>query len=547
MYLIDITLFAITVLTLILIAQVLLRGKRDAESWSFGFMVFASGFLWTLSILMFRMSSAPTWVWFWAYIIYIAGILSPISALLFSQVFLNKEKGEEKLPQKIKLACIIPFFIFSFLLFLGDLWIQDITIGQGLPGTKKVHLGPAYTLWVVFLVLYLLWAVVKLWKRYRKLSKEETIQKRQFEYVFIGMLFPVLGCLPFNVIGPLFGEYSLIWVGPLSMAFFSVWSFLAILRFHLFEIKVILTETLVVLMGAFIFLLPFWMPNQGLVFLTMGIFVFFCVFGYLLIRATHAEIERREKIEKMTDSLQEAYSEIKILSQTKTEFLKVVNHQLRTPVSIVKGMLSMLEEGSVKGEKKQEFIEKSYLASERLTTILDDILTAQRLTGGPPDINLTPCKIKELIKDIVKHYQPFTKRKDLKLKFIEPKEDLPLVLLDKEIVKRTISRLVDNAINYTKEGEVTVSLGTATKKDKEFIEIQVRDSGIGITEKERKALFELFYRGEKATYTNPNGSGLGLFIVKSLVEAHQGFVEVESEGRGRGTTFAAYFPLRSKI
>ncbi|MBD3208359.1 MAG: hypothetical protein GF370_02820 [Candidatus Nealsonbacteria bacterium] len=273
---------------------------------------------------------------------------------------------------------------------------------------------------------------------------------------------------------------------------------------------------------------------QVLSLLTIGIA------GSSLVRKTVSE-------KKKTEELEAAYENIKSLSQMKTEFLKVVNHQLRTPVSIVKGMLSMLEEGSVQGEKKQEFIEKSYLASERLTTILDDILTAQRLTGGPPDISLSPCKVEELIRDIIKHFQPFTKRKNLELKFKEPEEPVPLVFLDKEIVKRTISRLIDNAILYTNEGKVTVSLSATKKGGKDFLEIKVKDSGIGVTEEEKKDLFRLFYRGDKATSTHPNGSGLGLFIVKILIEAHQGEIEVESEGRGKGTTFSVKLPLITEV
>ena len=135
--------------------------------------------------------------------------------------------------------------------------------------------------------------------------------------------------------------------------------------------------------------------------------------------------------------------QIESLSQMKTEFLKVVNHQLRTPVSIIKGLSSMLDEDSLTKKKKKEFIKKLYLASERLGTILDDILVAQGLVGNPASVSLRPCNITDAIKWLVNHHKPLAESKGLKIGFTKPKKANPIALFDEEIINRIITRLID--------------------------------------------------------------------------------------------------------
>jgi signal transduction histidine kinase len=245
----------------------------------------------------------------------------------------------------------------------------------------------------------------------------------------------------------------------------------------------------------------------------------------------------QEKVEEQTKT-------IKDLLEMKSEFLRVVSHQLNTPVSIIKGMLSMMVEGSVKGERLKEFIKKAYLSAERLYTILSDILTAQALIGGEEILNLSPCQIENIIEREVEHFKIQAQLKGLKINFKRPEELLPTILADSGMLERIISRLIDNAILYTPEGgQIELSLTSEKRGDKDFLVVSVKDSGIGLTKEEKEKLFNLFWRGERAVRTHPNGSGLGLFIVKKLVELHQGEVRVESEGEGKGSVFTITIPL----
>jgi two-component system sensor histidine kinase ResE len=330
--------------------------------------------------------------------------------------------------------------------------------------------------------------------------------------------------------------------------FLVAFTSLAILRYHLFEVRVIMTEILVVVMGLILLALTLFMETTRLKVLTILAFILFCVFGYLLIKTTHTEIRRREEMERLTKRLRKAYKNIKELSQMKTEFLKVVGHQLRTPVSIIRGLISMLEEGSVPREKKKKYTKELYLTSERLTTILEDILVAQRLVAEEYEIEKGSCDLAELLKDITEQFKPLAAKKRLKLLLEAPTDKMSKVSIDEETVEKIVSRLIDNAILYTsadkrEKKEIIISYGIKKEGRKKFLAISVRDSGIGLNEHDKKNLFKLFFRGKKAVYVRPNGSGLGLFIVKKLAEAHKGKIEAESKGRGRGSTFTLILPV----
>jgi signal transduction histidine kinase len=266
-----------------------------------------------------------------------------------------------------------------------------------------------------------------------------------------------------------------------------------------------------------------------------------------LVKRTISEQKVSEELRKSGGELRGVYRDIKELSEMKTEFLKIVNHQLRTPVSIIKGMSSMLTEGMITKKKQKEYFKKLYLSSERLHTILDDILAAQDLSGGPAGVDLRPCNIVETVERLISHHKSLAEAKKLKIVFNKPKKSIPLVLLDEEIINRVVFRLIDNAILYTDKGKIEVSLKLTEEKNNKLIQISVKDSGIGLDKKDKKDLFKLFHRGEKATSLHPNGSGLGLFIVKNLIESHRGTVEAKSKGRGKGTTFTIKLPFRVDV
>jgi signal transduction histidine kinase len=152
-----------------------------------------------------------------------------------------------------------------------------------------------------------------------------------------------------------------------------------------------------------------------------------------------------------------------------------------------------------------------------------------------------------MIEKQVEHLTPQAKDKGNKVIFQKPKEPLTNILVDSQMFERIITRLIDNAILYTEKGQVIVSTDKIRQDSKEFLQVSVKDTGLGLTEENKQHLFELFYRGQKATLAHANGSGLALFIVKELVKAHQGKIWAESAGEGKGATFTFVLPIVQEV
>ena len=472
-----------------------------------------------------------------------SSLFSSVVLLHLSLVFLNIYEENKKI------LTVLYFVTFSLLsLIFSPFFILK---------TKACYFYDFWPIAGIGANLNFLWAFILtaisfrlLIKNYVKFKGEK---KKQTAYLILALVIGALSGGLFNI--PQWYGIDFFPYGNFFLPLFPLIIAFAIIRYHLFEIRIILTEILVGIMSSVLLILPFLMPTSFLRVITVIFLLLFIIFAYLLIKTTHQEIKRREEMEKLTKELQKAYRNIKALSKMKSEFLKVVNHQLRTPVSIVKGMLSIMEEGSVKGKKLKEFTRKSYLASERLSTILDDILTAQDLMAGERRLEVSPCSIKEIVESQVKHFKLIAKQKKLKLILEKSRDIFPLTLANPSMIERIVSRVIDNAILYTssaksgrgKKGEIKVSLKLKKSKDKRFIQISVKDSGLGLTKKDKKNLFKLFHRGEEAISLHPNGSGLGLSIVKKLVELHKGTIKVKSEGRNKGTTFIIRLPVSTEI
>ncbi|MFH1551512.1 MAG: HAMP domain-containing sensor histidine kinase [bacterium] len=260
--------------------------------------------------------------------------------------------------------------------------------------------------------------------------------------------------------------------------------------------------------------------------------------------------EQTKEIREKTNNLEDLLKKNQALSQMKTEFLRVVNHQLRTPTSIIKGMLSMLVEGSIDGEKKkQEAIDKVYSSADRLETILDDILDAQDLVDGKPSPNLKPTSLEELINKVISPMLILAKQKKIKLEFKKPIKQLPKILLDAVLIEKALKKIIDNAVLYTEKGNVIINAEIIKNQQiqKELVKITIKDSGVGITDADKSKLFRIFTRGVEAERIHQNGSGLGLYIANEYIKANQGKIEVESEGKNKGTTFTIILPVITEV
>ena len=258
--------------------------------------------------------------------------------------------------------------------------------------------------------------------------------------------------------------------------------------------------------------------------------------AYLYSKLKDLSENLQEKVDRQTKHLKE-------LLKTKDEFLHIVSHQLRTPLTVLRGYLHLW-----KSEKFEELpLEKrkkirGYIidSAERLHNIIKDVLQVVDLEGGKITVKYELVDLKKLTKRVYEIVKPIYQEKGISFK-IESSLKKKFVKTDPRFLEIALENILDNAAKYTpKKGKVKVSL--LSQKDK-FI-IKVKDNGIGFSDEDKKILFEKFARGKRAWTLNPNGSGLGLYIVKKIIENLDGEIKIESQGVNKGTEVKIILPLQ---
>ncbi len=237
----------------------------------------------------------------------------------------------------------------------------------------------------------------------------------------------------------------------------------------------------------------------------------------------------------------------KTIEKMKTEFVSLAAHQLRTPLSAIKWTLKMLLEGDLGkiSEEQKEFLQKTYQSNERMINLINDLLDVTRIEEGRYLFKPTLARLKNVVQFVINSYQAEADRRKIKLGFKIPERKLPEVTMDVEKMRLVIQNLIDNAIKYSPQGgEATISL-KYSKKEKE-IEFSIKDSGVGIPKDQRPRVFTKFFRGANVMRMETEGSGLGLFIAKNIVEAHGGRIWFESEEE-KGTTFYFTLPVEKEF
>lgn len=232
----------------------------------------------------------------------------------------------------------------------------------------------------------------------------------------------------------------------------------------------------------------------------------------------------------------------KEIDKLKTEFVSIAAHQLRTPLSAIKWILRMVLDGDVgKISKEQaDILTKGYQSNERMIILINDLLNVARVEEGRFIYNLRLQSMEKIIERAIENSNTIAKNKKIELIFKKPNEPLPQVNVDKKKIDLAIQNLLDNAIRFNKPGgSVTISISC----DKINIEVMIKDTGIGIPLSQQKRLFTKFFRADNAMELVTEGTGLGLFICKNIIEAHQGKIWFESE-KNKGTTFWFSLPIK---
>lgn len=468
-------------------------------------------FWWSLGYLFWQQVTTPETA-LWAIRFFMAGaIFISTTFLHFAWTFI----GEAGRYRRVIVASYIVFGLF-LIANLTPWFVSGVTERMSflfwpIPG-PLFH--PFFILWSMQVIFVL----IVLYRAHKKALGESQMQ---LKYIFWGT---ALGFLGGSTNYFLWYGIPVPPVGNILVASYVVAVAIAILRYHLFDIKVIAAEFFTVAITLFVLFkaivaTPSERPSE---ILLLG---FVSLFGFFLIRSVLKEVEQVEHLKKLLDM--------------RGEFLTIASHQLKTPVTLIMGILSMMREGSLDKatpEERKNFIDGAYEKAVKLSDIIRDILFASDFDTNEftiPEKHLERVDVNIFLSKLHADFKERAEKKGLVFSYEKRTQGSCNVLSDPRYLLQAMTNIVDNAIKYTLKGSVSLMLDNTDN----FVIVTVCDTGVGVPVADQSKIFGKFNRASNAVDMYTDGSGLGLYIAKEIIDAHEGGSIVMNSKEGEGTEF----------
>jgi signal transduction histidine kinase len=456
--------------------------------------------------------------------------------LYFILEFLGEKK---KIYQKIKLAFLLISILFVFITLFTSAIIDKIYFVD-----QILQIEYGILSWVFFgtvCVLSFLNIFLLLRKRF---STSENNQKFETNCLLVGFSSFFLLNGIYNIILPVFYQrFNLYYLGDYSTIILISFIAYAILKAKLFKLFISLPTLLMAAIFIILFTdLIFLTPDPTLKLIKLISLLTIAYISYLLMKSVQRQTEQREEIEQLVQRLEKANKDLRMADKTKSEFISIASHQLRTPLTSTKGYLSMIADGTY-GKvppKIKEKIDCVFYSNERLIKLVNELLNVSRIEAGKIKYEPEKKDLEKILYQIIQDFRIVAKEKGLTIKFKKPKEKLPEMLLDEDKLRQVILNIIDNGIKYTNKGGITVSL---EKKDNNAC-IAIADTGEGIRKEDLEKMFQSFSRGSTGVMLSREGAGLGLYIAKKFIEMHDGKIWAESKGLKKGSQFYIQIPIK---
>ena len=460
-----------------------------------------------------------------------------ISIYFLAVFYLEKEKQYAILNKIVLVTGVVAALVAGFtnlivsgIRFVGaDLIDLTIIYGKGM---------------VPFLGLVAFFMCATIYILFREYAKSLPERRKRITYLLAGIFVFYIANIIFGIISPIFFNFvRLYWIGDYSSIVLLSFIAYALIKRELFGARVILTAALVGIIAILLILdmILFTTDFMFQLYKSLVIVVFF-YFGYLLIRSVLREIEYREKVAKAYALEKKARQEIQQLTDAKTQFIMATQHHLRTPLTSMIGYLDLLFGGTY-GKvppKIKNTLMKFQVSTRRLIRVVNALLDISQFQMGKQVVSLEPgVSFDSLISEVMEELQFEGKTRGLYLEYKPVNKNLK-IKADQEKLKVAMFNIIDNAIKYTKQGGITVTL----KKNNDKAQLAVKDTGMGIEPEQAKKLFkEVFARGKEAKKAYGMGRGIGVYVTGHIIRAHNGNIWAESEGKGKGATFYIELPL----
>jgi len=504
----------------------------------FAAFAFSLGF-WSFSMMMYE-STPENWtnVFIWSLILHLAGALIAHSFFYIALVY-----PDEKIPLNkfVQLFYYIPIILITHFLFIN----RQIIIGLEFNDrVRTLMYGPIYYFYFTYFFLYMGGGLLIL---FLKLFKSHGKRRKMILIFLLSVSLPLIYSGFVNMILVALGDFRYAWTGPIALFIVVITIVYSIIKYNFLNVKVIATQVIAVLLSLVTFTDVFSNKSTIDFIIRIGIFIITITFAVLLIRLVQKDVKRREEMEllskdlrKVTKNLEKANDKIKRIDQAKLEFLSIASHQLRTPLTVIKGYVSMMLEGSFGKIPKliKTNLTKVYAANERLINLVENLLNISRMEAGRLEFNIKSTAISEIIKTLVPSYVKKFKKKKIKLNVVIDK-NIPKVLIDADRIKEVIVHFIDNAIKYTDQGSINLSLSCNTGS----VVFSCQDTGMGIAVEKLPDIFNQFIKKNNATSSFTGDNGLDLYFSKMVIENMNGKIWVESDGENKGANFLFSIPI----
>lgn len=511
--------------------------------------------VWALALLGYQMADYSSLAILYGKVAYAAALLIGASFYLFSFVFPEGKSPGAKMLALVYGLCLL----YAVALLQPSFLIEKITLHEG-GRIVEENIGDYLIFALIFCSLY----IGGLWRIFNKYRIAEGVHKGQLMMIGLSSAITGTGGMYFNLIlaSPFAGDFNYLWTGPVFATSISVMILYSVFRLHLFNTKVIVTELLIALLWIFTLLRTFIAVTPEEQLWNGTLFALSFIIGALLVRSVKIEVENREKTEVLADDLARANEYLKdrtaqlITSQKeelartqevarlKDEFVFLAVHELRTPVTAIRGFLELTEASYKNFPKDVQFrLSAMAQASTHLNQLVNNILEIARTDSRMGALAAKPEVFKPILDEVLGEVESLVKKKKITLNLnIAP---LPKVLCDDAKLKEVLINLVDNAVKYNRESG-TIYIGAYAAPGENFMVFEIRDTGYGIPKEQQEKIFQKFFRAVTHETHEILGTGLGLFITRMLVEKMGGklmFTSVEHEG----TTFSFTLPLATSL
>lgn len=452
---------------------------------------------------------------FWVRAVIFFATLLVFVFFLFTYIF---PEGILKL-SKIKLIGFGLLAILTMISTMTPLIFRSINITDHSPIPTSGPLIPLFGFTVLF--FFILGGI----NLVQKIKKSSSVEKNQLIFFAIGYftMFALLITTQF-LFTVIFKNTNFIKFGPLFTTPFLLLTTYAIFRHHLFSIRIIATELFTILSILVFAVNTLLSGNLWQFIINLSLLALITFFGILLIKGTLREIRELER-----------------LSEEKSNFVSIASHQLRSPLTAIKGFLSMIKEGSGDEQNRKNWLDKAYISNERLIRLVNDLLNIARIERGKIKYDFNYINLVDLLEDLIGDFREQNTDGRVELRWKKPDEAIPEILADEEKLRQVFLNLIDNAFKYTEKGWIAINIKYL--KDLHRIKIVVLDTGIGMTKEDMRGLFEIFSRGEAGQKRVAEGTGLGLYVAREIIKAHNGHIWAESDGPQKGSKFYVELPV----